>query len=482
MSKRFSNNDTKTKLVTQPGDQTFSAKLPGFIPPQAIDLEKWILGAMLLDKNAVEHAVGCLKPYVFYRPEHQTIFTALQDMSRKGQTIDFATVTEKLRQMEKLEEVGGPYEIVKISNGVVSGPSIDTHCKIVLQKFAQREVIRIAGEALHLAYNDSTDPFELLDSVEAAFVNVGQTMAVDDMIKIDQAVIEAITKIEHWSTLESQITGIKSGFPSIDKATRGWQPGDLIVIAARPSVGKTAFALNLARAAALEGGVAVWSLEMQSYMLVMRMLSTQSKELLTRLLTGRLDNEQKAAVHKAGAELAKLEIYFNDQSHSNITQVKTKCRRLKKKGKLKLIIIDYLQLMSGEDDDKNREQQISKISRGLKNLAQELDVPVIALSQLSREVEKRASNVPNLSDIRESGAIEQDADMVGFLYAPTEAAMNDDSTLVTRRYFKIAKHRNGVLKTVELTFSDEIQSFEEFVKDALPSMPGNWKPVSLFEK
>ena len=383
------------------------------------------------------------------------------------------TVVEELKLKEDLELVGGPYYVSKLTNAVVSSANIEAHSRIVLQKFIQRELIRISGEIIADAYEDSTDVFDLLDDAESKLFEITNNHLRSAFEDINTVLVKTIQRIEDMRNRDEDITGVPSGFPSLDKLTYGWQPTDMIVLAARPSVGKTAFALNLARSAALHPTkptpIVFFSLEMSSSQLVQRILSAESEIWLEKITRGKLEEHEMKQLYKRGIErLSNAPIYIDDTAALNIFELRAKCRRLKNKHDIGLIIIDYLQLMSGGGDNKggNREQEISKISRDLKGLAKELKVPIIALSQLSREVEKRkeGAKIPQLSDLRESGAIEQDADMVMFLYRPeyydiTANEMGESNKGET--YVKIAKHRNGSLDTIKLRALLHIQKFVE---------------------
>lgn len=457
----------------------------GKVPPQAKELEEAVLGAILLERDAFDKVAEILKSESFYVEAHQRIFTAMTALVKKSQPIDTHTVSEQLRSTEELDMVGGSYYLTKITNTVVSSANIESHCKILLQKYIQRELIRICGEVVGSAYEDSADPLDLLDQAEEAFSMIGQAMSFGDMVGIDKVLVQAIQKIEEWRKLETNITGVASGFRDLDKATRGWQNGDLIIIAARPSVGKTALALNIVRnaanhflAAQNNKSVAVWSLEMRALMLVLRMLAAESKEVLHRIQTGRLDNQDMKSLYVKGVQkLSALNIFFDDRPGLTIQKLRSKARKLKRKNDLGLIIVDYLQLMTPDEKSGNREQEVSKISRNLKYLAQELDIPIIALSQMSREFEKRTGHhrKPQLSDLRESGSLEQDADVVIFLWGPTDQEIEENAELLTRRYLRIAKQRNGVLISMDLDFKDEIQLFSEIQE--LTGLPGNYRRV-----
>ncbi|MEO6719787.1 MAG: replicative DNA helicase [Ferruginibacter sp.] len=445
----------------------------GKVPPQARELEEAVLGAIMLEKSAFDTVIEILKPDCFYSETNQRIFRAMTSLAQKTLPIDLLTVVEELKIKEELDLVGGPYYVSKLTNAVVSSANIEAHSRIILQKFIQRELIRISGEIIGDAYEDSTDVFDLLDDAESKLFEITNNHLRKNFDDINTVLVKTIQRIEDMRNRDEDITGVTSGFPSLDKLTYGWQPTDLIVLAARPSVGKTAFALNLTRSAALNPvkptAVAFFSLEMSAGQLVQRILSAESEIWLEKISRGKLEEHEMKQLYKRGIErLSNAPIFIDDTAALNIFELRAKCRRLKNKHNVGLIIIDYLQLMSGAGDNKNgnREQEISRISRDLKGLAKELQVPIIALSQLSREVEKRkeGAKIPQLSDLRESGAIEQDADMVMFLYRPeyydiTANEMGESNKGET--YVKIAKHRNGSLDTIKLKALLHIQKFVE---------------------
>src|SRR5579862_1321327 len=386
----------------------------GKLPPQAKELEEAVLGAIMLEQSAFDNVAEILKPEHFYVESHQLIFRAMQALTQKSQPIDILTVTEELRFSGSLEKIGGAYFVTRLTNAVVSAANIEAHSRIVLQKFIQRELIRISGEIIGDAYEDSTDVFDLLDDAESKLFEITNNHLRKNFDSIDTVLVKTIQRIEDLRNKNEDVTGVPTGFPSLDHITYGWQPTDLIVLAARPSVGKTAFALNLARHAALHPTkatpVVFFSLEMSAGQLVQRILSAESEIWLEKIARGRLqEHEMKQLYAKGIQRLAQAPIFIDDTAALNIFELRAKCRRLKNKHNVGLIIIDYLQLMSGTGDNRNgnREQEISKISRDLKGLAKELQVPIIALSQLSREVEKRkeGNKMPQLSDLRESGAI-----------------------------------------------------------------------------
>jgi replicative DNA helicase len=485
-------NKDRNKMRRKPAVD-LSTMVYGKIPPQAKELEEAVLGAIMLEKSAFDTVVEILKPECFYLEGHQRIYRTMQSLAQKSQPIDILTVVEELKVRQELEMVGGPYAVTKLTNSVVSSANIETHARIILQKFIQRELIRVSGEIIGDAYEDSTDVFDLLDDAESKLFEITNNHLRKNFDSIDSILVKTIQRIEDLRNRQDEISGVPSGFPSLDKITYGWQPTDLIILAARPAVGKTAFALNLARNAALHPtkptGVAFFSLEMGSAQLVQRILSAEAEILMEKIARGRLEEHEMKQLYKKGIDrLAKAPIFIDDTPALNIFELRAKCRRLKNKHNIGFIIIDYLQLMSGSNDNKggNREQEISQISRALKGLAKELQVPIIALSQLSRAVESRkeGEKIPQLSDLRESGAIEQDADMVMFLYRPeyygiTANEMGESNKGET--HVKIAKHRNGSLDTIKLRALLHIQKFTEYGEDdfggiGLPS-GGSWKPV-----
>ena len=467
----------------------------GKVPPQAKDLEEAVLGAIMLEKSAFDTIVEILKPECFYVEAHQRIFSAMQGLANKSQPIDILTVAEELRFREELEMIGGAYYVTKLTNTVVSSANIEAHSRIILQKFIQRELIRISGEIIGDAYEDSTDVFDLLDVAESKFFEITNNNLLKNFETIDSVLVNTIKRIEDLRHKNEDVTGVPSGFPSLDRVTYGWQNTDLIILAARPAVGKTAFALNLARNAVMHPGkqtaVALFSLEMSAGQLVQRILSAESEIWLEKISRGKMEEHEMKQLYARGVQrLAQAPLFIDDTPALNIFELRAKCRRLKNKHNIGLIIIDYLQLMSGtgENRNSNREQEISNISRNLKALAKELSVPIIALSQLSRAVETRGAGkdgnkMPQLSDLRESGAIEQDADMVMFLYRPEYYDITTNELGENNRgetHVRIAKHRNGSLETIKLRALLHIQKFTEDDAGSLggTGLTGNWKPVS----
>jgi replicative DNA helicase len=486
-------NLNKDRKARRKPSLDLSTMVYGKVPPQAKDLEEAVLGAIMLEKSAFDTVVEILKPECFYVDAHQRIYRAMQSLAQKSQPIDILTVVEELKFRSELETVGGPYYVTRLTNTVVSAANIEAHSRIVLQKFIQRELIRISGEIISDSYEDSTDVFDLLDEAESKLFEITNNHLRKNFDPIDRVLVKTIQRIEDMRNRNEDLTGVPTGFSHLDQVTYGWQNTDLVILAARPSVGKTAFALNLARNAALHPTkptpIGFFSLEMSAGQLVQRILSAESEIMLEKIARGKLEEHEMKQLYARGIQrLAQAPIFIDDTPALNIFELRAKCRRLKNKHNIGMIIIDYLQLMSGagENRNTNREQEISKISRDLKGLAKELSIPIIALSQLSREVEKRkeGNKMPQLSDLRESGAIEQDADMVMFLYRPEYYDITSNEMGESNRgetHVRIAKHRNGSLETIKLRALLHIQKFvdwdgDDFSGAGLPP-GGSWKPV-----
>lgn len=440
----------------------------GRVPPQAIDLEEVVLGAMMLEKDAVNAIIDILKPEVFYKESHQKIFTAIFNLFSKSEAIDILTVTNELKLQGDLDIVGGPYFISQLTNRVVSAANIEFHARILIQKHIQRELIQISSGIIKEAYEDTTDVFDLLDKAESGLFSVSETNLRRSFTAMPELIKKAIEDIEKAKDGDSNMRGVPSGYTKLDGITQGWQKSDLIILAARPSMGKTALALNLARNAAVRFNkpVAFFSLEMSSVQLVTRLISSETYLPAEKLRQGDLKEHEWQQLNTKISPLVQAKMYIDDTPQLSIFELRAKCRRLKQQFDIQMVFVDYLQLMTtGGDNRGNREQEISNISRSLKSLAKELDVPVLALSQLSRNVESRpGSKKPILSDLRESGAIEQDADMVIFIYRPEYYGINDDgegNSVQGLAIINIAKHRNGKLGDVELKFVGQFARFDE---------------------
>lgn len=470
-------NKDRTKTRRR-GSMDLSTMVYGKVPPQAKDLEAAILGAIMLERSAYDRVANILSAQSFYVDSHQRIYATIRRMQMVNMPVDELTVVEELKRNEELEMIGGPYFITQLGKGVVSSANIETHAKIVQQKFIQREIIKTCGELISDAYEDSTDAFDLLNDAEEKILAIGTNNLGGEMKGIDEVMVEAVTKIEEYRKLKTTITGVPSGYGNIDLATRGWQKGDLIILGARPSVGKTALALNMIRNAALNDlnpvSVAVWSLEMKAFLLAFRMLAAEGNIMLHKLQTGRMtDEEMKGLYEKAIQVLINSKIFFDDHPRTTITEMRAKARRIKMRHGLGLIVVDFIQLMKGDKGKGTRDEIIGEITIQLKNLAMELDVPIIGISSLSRETEKSLGQ-PKLSHLRESGAIEYAADVVMLLYGHTDDEIAQNPTLKNKRYVKIAKQRNGMLITEEFDFKNDIQLYQAVSS----TMPQSWsKPV-----
>ncbi|HMM11389.1 MAG TPA: replicative DNA helicase [Bacteroidales bacterium] len=459
----------------------------GRIPPQATDLEEVVLGAMMLEKEAVNTVIDILRPEVFYKDAHQRIYAAIQSLFSKLQAVDILTVTNELRLSGDLELVGGPYFISQLTNRVVSAANIEFHARIILQKYIQRELISISSDIIRDAYEDTTDVFDLLDKAESSLFNVSEINLRRSFSAMPELVQQAIREIEAARTNDATLRGVPSGYTDLDRITQGWQKSDLIILAARPSMGKTALALNLARNAAVlhKRPVAFFSLEMSSVQLVTRLISTEASIPADKLRSGKLEQHEWTQLVIKIAPLIDAKIFIDDTPQLSIFELRAKCRRLKQQHDIQMVFVDYLQLMtSGGENRGNREQEISNISRSLKALAKELDIPVLALSQLSRSVENRpGSKKPILSDLRESGAIEQDADLVVFIYRPEYyglAADTENNDTKGLAVINIAKHRNGKLGDVNLRFVSQFALFEDPASSYLYPNAPELKPNTEF--
>ncbi|MFN6082538.1 MAG: replicative DNA helicase, partial [Bacteroidota bacterium] len=415
-----------TRKRTNKTTEKLSSVESGKLQPQALDLEEAVLGALMLEKNAITIVADILKPESFYKHQHVLIFEAIRDLFGSAQPIDILTVTSELRKRGQLDLVGGAYFITSLTNRVASAANIEFHARIIAEKFIQRELIRVSTEIQRDAFEESSDAFELLDSAEKKLFEISQGNIKKDFKQMNYVIKETIRDIEALKDKADGLTGITSGFTKLDRITSGFQKSDLVIIAARPAMGKTALVLSIARNASLNSetpkAVAVFSLEMSSKQLVTRMISGEAEITGDKLKKGTLAEHEWHQLNTKIARLNEAPIFIDDTPALSVFELRSKCRRLKEQHNIELIIIDYLQLMRGDDSNNkngNREQEVSYISRSLKGLAKELDVPVLALAQLSRASEKRGTTaIPMLSDLRESGSIEQDADMVMFIYRP----------------------------------------------------------------
>lgn len=445
----------------------------GRVPPQAVELEEAVLGALLIDNSALNQVIDILTDQAFYRESHKIIYKAIHDLFGRSEAIDILTVAQELRKNGMLDAVGGEYYLVHLSQRVSSSAHIEYHSRIIVQKHIQRELIRISSEIINDAFDETTDVLELLDKAEQNLFNVAQGNLKKNYESSQTLIAQALARIEDISKKEG-LSGVPTGFTNVDRVTSGWQRSDLIIIAARPGMGKTAFVLSMARNMAIDHKtpVAVFSLEMSSVQLITRLISSETGLSSEKLRKGNLEDFEWKQLLSKVKSLESAPIFIDDTPALSVFDMRAKCRRLVSQHKVGIIIIDYLQLMTagGGKGSGNREQEISTISRSLKSIAKELNVPVIALSQLSRAVETRGgSKRPLLSDLRESGAIEQDADIVSFIYRPEYYGItewdDDGSPCEGQGEFIIAKHRNGSLENVRLKFEGHMAKFSDLDTD-----------------
>ena len=439
----------------------------GKLPPQARDLEEAVLGALMLEKNALNAVVEFLKPEHFYVDAHREIYQAIIDLFKASEPVDMRTVVNQLRKNGKLELAGGAYIIAELTAKVSSAANIEYHARVIIEMAIKRELIQIASQIHHDAYEDTTDVFELLDRTEQSVFEISDSNLKKNYDNMRNLMARAIQELQVLKDHKDGLTGVPSGFTALDRITSGWQRSDLVIIAARPGMGKTAFVVSALRNAAVDFKmpVAIFSLEMASVQLVNRMISAEAELEGEKIKKGNLaDHEWAQLVHKT-SRLSSAPIFIDDTPALSILELRAKCRRLKAEHNIQLVVIDYLQLMRGEQGG-NREQEIASISRALKGIAKELNVPVLALSQLSRGVETRGGDKrPQLSDLRESGSIEQDADIVMFLYRPEYYKITvDEEGMPTQGMGEVivAKHRNGSTGTAKLKFIGKFTKFADF--------------------
>ena len=446
------------KLITKPDNGMLK------MLPQSVEAEEAVLGAILVNPASLGRIVEFLKPESFYKPAHKVIYEAVLDLFKKAEPIDIVTVSEHLRNKEELEKAGGRSYINDLALNVVTTANIEFYAKIIQEKEIKRALINAGSEIVAMSY-ESDDTDRVLDDAQKLIFNIAAQKDTTDLVSIQDLVVSSYEEIENRFNNRDELTGVTTGFYDLDNITSGLQKSDLIILAARPSMGKTAFALNLAQNVALKGkkGVAIFSLEMPKQQLVKRMLCAEAEVESDRVRTGNLQPKDWEKIVDAMTRLSDARIYIDDTSGVTAIDIKAKCRRLMMEEKeLGLIVIDYLQLMEGGNPN-DRNQQISAISRSLKGLARELDVPIIALSQLSRGVEQRPDKRPMLSDLRDSGAIEQDADIVMFIYRD-EYYNREDVDNKGKAEVIIAKHRNGSVGKIDLLFQANITKFKKPTK------------------
>lgn len=440
------------------------------VMPHNIDAEQAVLGSMFLSKYALQKCVENLEPELFYLDAHNKIFTVLRDLLEKGTPIDVTTVTAELDNKKWLKSIGGVSYITELMDGVASAANIDEYIKIVNDKAILRRLIEEATNIVTEGYSSSDSLTEVLDNAEAKILNVVKTRKGTEFRTIQDVLFKTQADLEKLAQTKGEITGIASGFYDLDKVTSGFHPNELIIIAARPAMGKTAFALNLATNIAMKDKktVALFNMEMGAEQLAMRMLSSVGQIDGYKLKSGHLEHNDWKRINEAISRLADTKIFIDDTPGMTISEIKAKCRRLASSTDgLGIVIIDYLTLIQGSSRySGNRQQEVSEISRALKTMAMELQIPVIALAQLSRNVEGREDKRPLLSDLRESGSIEQDADLVAFLYRDDYYTKQvSENPFVSESEFIIAKHRNGPTTTINLLFQRNTSTFVNVVNN-----------------
>ncbi len=458
------------KSKKTPSDEAL--QFGGKLPPQAVDVERYILGAILLDKEAVAVALEEMEEIFFYRDAHRQIFEAMLLLYRKNEPIDLITLTEELQKMELLEAVGGAHYLAELASAIPSAANIEYHIQIVKEKGQLRRLIRSCNDILKDAYDSQADVEGVMSKAQQEIFDLLKDQKQKTYQDINSVLNETFAEIERLHHLDhTGIIGVPSGYSDLDGMTAGFQKGDLIILAGRPSMGKTAFCLNLARNAAIEGGfgIGIFSLEMSAMQLVQRMLCAEAEIDSQRLRTGRLREDEWPKLSRKAGVLAESPIFIDDTAGLDVLKLSARARRMVLEQNVGLIIVDYMQLMEAPKGFDNRQQEISFISRSLKGLAKQLDVPVISLSQLSRAVESRPDKRPMLSDLRESGAIEQDADLVMFVYREEFYIKDHDdprfAEVENMAEIIIGKHRNGAVGTIKLTFQKNFAKFLNYMSD-----------------
>jgi replicative DNA helicase len=464
----YNNPSTGSRLKPIRTDNDLTNLVYGKIQPQAMQIEEVVLGAIMLDKEAMAIVLDILAPDSFYKKSHGVIYEAMMHLFERSQPVDILTVHEALKKAGQLEFIGGVGYLVELTNKVASAANLEFHSRIIAQKHIQRELIRVSTSTITDAFEDTKDVFQMLDEAESNLFDITQKNLNRSYSKLGDLAIKAQKELESLSKKEIGMTGVPSGFKELDKVTNGWQRSDLIIVAARPGMGKTAFTLALAKNAALDykRPVAFFSLEMSALQLTHRLMSMVAEIPGSKLRNAQMEEYEWQQLNSAVERFSEVPIFIDDTPAINIFEMRAKCRRLKMHHDIQLVIVDYLQLMSAGPETRRggtREQEISTISRSLKTMAKELEVPVIALSQLSRAVETRGGNKrPQLSDLRDSGAIEQDADIVTFIYRPEYYEMEADPTISKdQAEILISKHRNGALGTVNLKFISQFAKFTD---------------------
>ena len=442
----------------------------GKLPPQALDVEETVLGALMLERDAYVTIADIIDTDSFYKDEHRKVFEAIKYLSTHEKPVDLLMVQQELKDRNQLDEIGGPLYITQLTSRVASAAHIEFHARIIAQKYIQRELIRVSSEIQVKSYDDTMDIDDLIDFSESALFKVAEGNIKKETRPIKPILKEVALLIEQASNREDGLSGIPSGFTALDRITSGWQKTDLIIIAARPAMGKTAFVLSMARNMAVDHQrpVAVFSLEMSSEQLVKRLIAAETELGSEKIKNGRLVQWEWEHFNRKLAILEEAPLFVDDTPALSIFEFRAKCRRLKVQHNIGAVIVDYLQLMTAGSDNKgNREQEVSLISRSLKAIAKELDIPILALSQLNRSVEAREGKRPQLSDLRESGAIEQDADLVLFIHRPEYYGITelDGKSLLGIAEIIVAKHRNGSVGDIQLAFKKQQVKFCDLEED-----------------
>jgi replicative DNA helicase len=455
----------------------------GRMPPQATEVEQSVLGAMLIEREAIPKAIEILPSDAFYEPKHQRVFEAIEALFERGNPVDLITLTEELKRRGDYDQIGG-YYLTELTTRVASAANVEYHARIIAEKSLLRKLITTMTGVVGQAFDPTTDAFDLLDNAEREIFQISESQLRKGAVDMNSVVHQTMQHLESIHGREGGITGVPSGFTALDAMTGGWQPSDMVIVAARPSMGKTAFSLAITRNAALHpekpAGVAYFSLEMSAQQLAQRLLTSEARVDAQRARTGRLHDDDWPKLARAAGRLSAANIFIDDTPGLGILELRAKCRRLKAEHGIGLVIVDYLQLMHGTAQTKggNREQEIAQISRSLKGLAKELDVPVIALSQLSRAVETRGGDKrPQLSDLRESGSIEQDADVVMFIYRAERYGItvdeNGNSTEGLGELL-IGKQRNGPIGDVKVAFVNQYARFENLTSYVASDTSGGY--------
>ncbi len=433
-------------------------------PPSSPDAERSVLGSMLIDGNALEIALEQLKAEDFYVPAHESAFAAMRDLRSNGSSVDLVTLTNELEKHGQLERAGGPAYLSELMSFVPTAANVQYYVEIVEEKSVQRQLVRAGGEIVRDGMNEDKPLEDTLNDAERRIYDISMRKTEDSLLPVEQIVPAAFNQIGELMNRKGRITGVASGFTELDRMTNGFQHSDLVIIAGRPAMGKTSFAVNIAQYAAIHDGrtVVVFSLEMSAEQLVMRMLCTEASVESQKIKEGLVGNEELARLMEVMEPMSRAKLYIDDTGGVTVPMIRSKCRRLKARSGLDMVVIDYMQLMqsAGGRKSDNRMQEISDITRQLKLLARELDVPILLLSQLNRGPEQRQDHTPMLSDLRESGSIEQDADMVILLYRPAVY----DETLDNTSDIIIAKHRHGPTDTVQLAWQGEYTRFRNLLR------------------